>query len=324
MKKFTVFKFSEQHLLDTIVHFLEVANRSNDLELVKNNIDSLNNLAQAISRYPSVLEKINLGDKTRSINTLVDKLCNITNPTISLNLPTKAVLGKSYLIAKLNFFNMLNYIVPDNLVEGDVHVFLQDITKDIVFTLMAEDVLFEILVDKKSSPEIKEKVVHKLAELWEYRLDYGVRSFAPFLENIWAARGEVLPAYGTLAGTLELFQFAAKVDAKLLGFFDEINKSRSMQFALEEFLFGIMFEDLEFLRIKMHEMNRKALNKNEISKFLAERERGELIWDYSPKEFYEFFVTRINYARYRNRANTPGPAKSIEEYLMIYLLETSI
>ena len=46
----------------------------------------------------------------RSVDSLIEMLCQKEGFDKTLHIPTKAVLGKGFLVAKINFFHMIRYL----------------------------------------------------------------------------------------------------------------------------------------------------------------------------------------------------------------------
>ncbi|GJQ62614.1 MAG: hypothetical protein SCALA702_16670 [Melioribacteraceae bacterium] len=320
MKQIIIFKDNELALLDVISEYLGKEDRQSDINLINSKRTALEGVARSISIYPSINDSVSLGGSFRNINTLVRRLCDENGRDLIFNMPTKAILGKSYLVAKLNYFYMISYIISDSIALLDLRRKVYDILKNIVFTLMAEEVFVEILIDKQVSVDLKEKAAIRLTKLWEFRLDHGVSNFAPSLENIWGARGALSPVYGTFLGASELMQLSTNLNPKVSDFFEKVDFSEDLHSALEEFLFGLTFEELLFLRKSMNEMGRNSLSDGEIRELLSGKPTYMLKKNVDPRDFYSFFITRNNNSKFRLQAETSGPKKTLEEHLMLHLL----
>jgi len=322
MSKIILLKNKELWLLKELMFKLEREGKKAQLKEIKNEMKALKTLARIISQYPSIVEAKNIGRNSFKIDTLVENLCRKNEYNIVFNIPTKAVLGKSYLIAKLNFFYRLLYIIDETKELTPSRDTVVSITSDIIFSLMAEEVFLEIISDPHQDLDIRINAGCFITKIWEYRLTYGIKEFAPILDNIWKARETISPVYGTLLGTAEMFQLSHKIDPKVRDFFSNHNFTDDEDYSLEEFLFGLRYEDTLILRAKMKEMDKTVVSRDEIKQILK---KDKLSTGCSrsggPREFYSFFVQRKINAIHRAKTHAKGPHKTIEEHIMCYLLQ---
>ena len=73
-------------------------------------IMDLERLSVAISRYPSMYEQTSFYGQERSIRTLIDTLCTLNEGGKLLFLPTKAILGQGFLVAKFHAFSAITKV----------------------------------------------------------------------------------------------------------------------------------------------------------------------------------------------------------------------
>lgn len=322
MNKIILLKNTELWLLKELLFKLERFNRKTEIREIKNEMKALKTLARTISLYPSIIEVKDIGKKTFNIDTLVENLCRKNEYNIVFNMPTKAILGKSYLIAKLNFFYRLLYLINEIEELAPAETAVTSVISDIIFSLMAEEVFLEIISDPHQTLDIRTNAGCYIIRIWEYRLTYGIKEFAPILENIWKARETISPVYGTLMGTAEMFQLSNKIDPQVRDFFNNHEFSDDDNYSLEEFLFGLRYENIIILRKKMKEMNKTVVTRSEIEQILN---KNNLLTCRSkiggPREFYSFFVQRKINAIHRAKTHSEGPKKTIEEHIMCYLLQ---
>ena len=302
----------------------EVRNRKNEMALQKINkkINALVELARAISQYPSIFNSSDINGNVRSAGTLVESLCSREEIDEMMHIPTKAVLGKGYLIAKINFFTMLNQLARrfPNLQEESSAI-SHDIT-EIVFTRMCEDVFMGIIEDKTMDDQIRNRTAFLLANIWEYRLNHGVSEFAPLLSSIWESRKKLRPVFGTMMGTSELMTMSFSVDEAWLEFLNSKDIPEDVFNALEEFLFTLTYEEISELRLKMKELGLKSVTKNELYIITGKRPRYPEFEQSDPREMYRFFRNRKQNAISRFRSGSLGPKKTIEEYIMAHILSS--
>lgn len=319
MKNIILFNDDEKVILGRLIKLLQSLGRREEIKSVKNNRTALKELAASISLYPSILGTHQLGGISRSIETLIAMLCQSEEPGIILHIPTKALLGKGYTIAKINFFFMLLYLTRGigrgDSIEGEIRA----IISNNIFTLMAEEVFLSIIRDSEISDAIRTNAGYLLAKIWEYRLDYGVKEFAPFLSNIWKARGEIEPVFGTLLCLSEVYRIAENSDEAWLDFLQRDALTEEEVFSLEEFLFDLSFEEIMKVRREMEKRGVNSISLVDVEEII-DRKVMYPEYDDDPRELYRSFRFRIINARYRTRAKLHGPKKTIEEYIMCYLL----
>jgi len=322
MSKIILLKNTELWLLKELLFKLKRDGRTAQLEEVKMEVKALKSLARIISRYPSIVEAKNIGKPSFHIGNLVDNLCRKNEYNILFNMPTKAILGKSYLIAKLNFFYRLLHLTNEvkELSPSKQHV--TAIISDIIFSLMAEELFLEIISDPHQILHVRINAGIYITKIWEYRLTYGIKEFSPLLANIWKARETISPVYGTLLGTAEMFQLSNKIDPKVREFFSAHSFSEDEDYSLQEFLFGIRYENILILKKKMKEMDKTVVTRDEIKLILKKDKLASgCSKNGGPREFYSFFVDRKINAIHRAKTHVKGPKKTIEEHIMSYLLQ---
>jgi len=319
-KDIVLFSSEELDIVAAVTDSLSSKGKTSELEAVGNNRMALEQLGRSISFYPSILESHRLGGSSRSVESLVETLCRDDIPDMILHIPTKAVLGRSYSIAKINFLNMLRYIVKDvpDLMTLETRV-LHLIAHN-VFTIMAEEVFISI-IEHVSTPEaLRSKAAYLLARTWEFRLDSGVREFAPILQGIWRAREKLIPNFGTMLGFSELFVISGHIEPVWFDFLQSDDIGEDEVHSLEEFIFGMSYEEILSLRREMEDRGKSSLTREEAS---ARGRRAGPLYRYSgddPRQTYRSFRDRKINARFRSRARLAGPKRTLENYLMCFLL----
>ncbi|MCP4132416.1 MAG: hypothetical protein GY754_15700 [bacterium] len=321
MDKIIVFNNTEKEIMSRFkLKLTEMGSREYEITAIDNNENALLELGQAISLYPSILGQQRLGSTSRSVATLVDNLCLKDVMDLILHIPTKAILGQSFSIAKINFFLMLKYLRKE---VADLEVSDESIRKIVsnnVFTLMAEEVFIAIISDKKIPFPIRTKAGYLLAQIWEYRIDHGVKDFAPMLTDIWSKREQLVPAYGTMLGISELFMLSKKMDPFWLEYLESDTFAQDDLDSLQEFLLGLSFEQMETLSEKMEVEGKASLSPKEVESVIGTRFAFPEYDKNDPRTLFKSFSHRKNNAIYRSRGDSRGPKKTIEEYLMCYLL----
>src|SRR6516225_2142786 len=102
------FDAAERALLDEALSVVG-ATHPKQRELIEEMVGRLRKAAELIRDSPSLSTSWDGG--TFSEMTLVDQLCKVPEYDVDLHIPTKAVLGQAYLIAKINFLKALGYMV---------------------------------------------------------------------------------------------------------------------------------------------------------------------------------------------------------------------
>ncbi len=320
MNRIVVFKQNEDVIISKTESILQKKNKTGDIDIISNNRVALNELARSISLYPSILDKQSLGNSSRNVETLVENLCFQRDNDFLLHTPTKALLGKGFSVAKINFFFMVLYISRESGELKDLEDDIYKIITDNIFMIMAEEVFIAIISDKDIPHHIRTNAGYLLAQVWEHRIDYGVKEFAPILTTIWNARKEMKPAYGTMMGLSELFSITKNTDSVLAEYIGRDEFQDDEFDSLREFLMGMSSEEVDQLSCLMDKQGKTTVD-SEIVQELFGNEDGFPAYRYDdPREFYSSFRKRKKNAEYRSRAEINGPKKTIEEYLMSYLL----
>ena len=111
-----VFDKDEHAVIEQILKSLQ-AYAPGVLSNIANCITTLEQVAVAVSRYPSIQRSTVLAGEQRSAETLIDTLCSSAPSSRLLTLPTKVILGKSFLIAKFQTFSALTKIAMNAFFE---------------------------------------------------------------------------------------------------------------------------------------------------------------------------------------------------------------
>lgn len=287
---------------------------------IANCISTLEQVAVAVSRYPSIRESTVLAGERRTAETLIDTLCSSAPDSRLLTLPTKVVLGKSFLIAKFQAFSALTKIALNAFFEESDIQSLRRITLRAMFALMAEDVYTTLLDNVELAHEIRKEIAELLTELWEFRLDERSARFAPVLHKVWTARNKLAPNFGTMLGVSELFLLSMELDESWERFMIAKMSDPEIGQALEEFLFGISYEKITFIRHLLQERKLPALSRDEAYELLG------LKIDFpadDPRVFYTSFIERKNNAEARRRLHVTGPKRTLEDLYIQFIFEQS-
>jgi hypothetical protein len=319
-REIVIFNQAEENLVSSVASILSESGRAGDADTLGNNRSALDDLARSISLYPSILEEHTLAGTSRSIDSLIRKLCTTWVPDMILHIPTKAVLGRGFSIAKINFFIMLRYVAREM---ERLKTFEDDILSLIaanVSALTAEEVFISIIEDMRIAEEIRYRAGYQVAQIWEYRVQYGVREFAPILHTLWKSREKLVPHFGTMLGFSELCMLSKDTETSWFDFLQRDGLTEDEICALEEFIFGLTHEEIVYLRESMEKNGKISLSRQEVESLLDKPQHYPEYWSDDPRELYRSFRDRKHHSRFRARAAAPGPKKTLEEYLMVFLL----
>ena len=307
-----IITFTDEEKKLVYVVFDEVsAISSSSFKKIKQKLLHLEGVASSISKYPSIKGMSMLAGKTRNETSLVKSLCTFNPDSTLLTLPTKTVLGKAYLVAKFHTFVAFTKVASALELEKTHIEALNKTTFNIMFTIMAEDVYLALLKDESLNIEVKEEVAYALTDLWESRLDKNSFKFSSMLTNIWEARAKIAPVFGTMLGTSEFFLFSGYMGGEWTHFISKKLKIKEVSWALEEFLFGISYEEIAFIREKLKEENLQTISRDEAFEMLNKTTN---FTSSDVRSFYASYSERRHNAEARKRLKVEGPIRILEDY----------
>ncbi len=298
------------------------------LVVLADRLADLEKLTLNIAHFPSLKEAQEQGGKTRDISTLVEALLVKRDGDKMLHLPSKAILGKGFIVAKFHTFCAMEKIAEHSIKSDKLVQKLRRACLDILFNIMAEDVYISLLDNEGIAVDLRQKIAYGLIGLWERRSDKTATGMAPVLDTIWNARRNLTPALGTMIGTSELLLLTMAMDEKWCSFIANKMGEEDAAMAMEEFLFGLSYEEIQKLRSNIRKKNLNAIGRDEAAKILgrpatyfkadtdAEKERFE------PRDFYLLYSIRRENARARQRLSLHGPRYTLEDHYMHYILES--
>ena len=306
---------------DIISRFLEAMSLQSPqtVAIIAERVKDLEHLAAAVSRYPSIYEQSTLLGERRSIRTLIDALCRVEESGKILFLPTKAILGQGFLVAKFHAFAAISKAAKNSSFPEESLAELRRATVNVMFTLMAEDVYMSLLNDSSLRGDIRHDVAEALAELWERRLDARATCVAPVLDSIWTARRRIVPSFGTMIGTSELLMLSIELDESWTKFISERIAEPDISAAMEEFIFGLSFEDISLIRRELRNRNQTAIGKEEVERIIGREAESKT--DEDPRVFYQAYSRRRSNANARKKMALKGPWKTLEDHYMQFIIE---
>jgi len=290
---------------------LVAACHPDEAALLTANLERLAHTALVIAQSPPISASLPARGSRGAFSSesLVDLLCRVPDYDFDLHIPTKAVLGQAFLIAKINFFKALGYAL------------------DAVGAPATRSTPSSGSRSTPSSPKscssrswrrrrvlaVKQAAAARALPDLEERLSVEIDDFAPFLESVWRARDRLRPVLGTMRGTTRCCAaagLARRARARLL------HRGRPARSAarLREFLFGLSHEEIERLRAHLLEQDRAVVSADDARRVLG---RSEASWPHERPAGLLLELQAASRARRLSAAHRrPGPKKTAEEYMM--------
>ena len=304
----------EKDLVASIEDYLDSQDHE-ESDLAKQRFTCLNALGAAISQYPSVRDSHTLRGIKRDEEHLLEALCSFASSSYLLHTPARVVAARGYQVAKFQAFSLLHILAGDR---EEFYRPLRKIVLSIIHNLMAEEVYFSCLLDPEFSHEIKLDLANDLIALWDSGADPRTSHHLPALDALWTARDSSPPAFGTMNGTSELLRITIDMGRDWQEFLvAHVSKSET-RWALEEFLFGLSFEEINSVRSNLERSGINAVGHDEIPTYLENRPVYGIINSSDYRAIYDFYVDRRDAARFRQRISVPGPGRALEEIYLKY------
>ncbi len=318
---------TEQDIVNAVYDGLKLISPES-IVVLADRIADIEQLTLNIAHFPSLKQAQYHGAERRDIKTLVDSLLVKREGDKTLHLPSKAILGKGFIVAKFHTFCAMEKIASHSLKNDELLQKIRRACLDILFNIMAEDVYISLLDNTSIAVNLRTKIAMDLINLWERRSDKTATGMAPVLDTIWNARRNLTPALGTMIGTSELLLLTMSMDEKWCRFIAQKMGEEDAALAMEEFLFGISYEEIQKLRKNIVSKNIGSIGRDEAAEILgrpveyfnADTETEKEVFE--PRDFYLLYSIRRENARARQRLNLPGPLYTLEDHYMHFLLET--
>jgi hypothetical protein len=283
--------------------------------MVRRRFDNLRTLGRAISQFPSLRDTQIVRGQVRTEEKLIEALCTFAPSSRLLHIPTRIVAARSFLVAKSHAFSLLSILVRDT---DEFYAPVRSVIFSIICTLMAEEVYFSCLDDPSFSENIKARLAMDLISLWDSGTDPRSSQHLPALEALWTARDETPPVFGTMDGFSELMRISLDLGEDWHEFMVEHISDDETRWALEEFLFGLSYEEILEVRSRLRADGISAVNADEIRSKLRGKPAYTIVKDPDPRAIYDFYVDRRDAASLRKRISAPGPLRTLEEIYLKY------
>lgn len=298
-----------------------------DAEILSRLMAKLAEISQVVWSSPSLRDTQTLGGKTRDAASLIDHLGQIDGLSGDLDLPIKATLQRTFLMAKIQFLRgFVKSACALRKEEPELVALSGELREELaqsIYTLMAEELLLALLRKPAVSEHTKRRAAAQLITIWD-NATLEIDEFCPFLERAWQARNRINADLGSLLGATEYFRLVAEdCSVQFLDYFsrDEVSEAENQAFA--EFLFGLTWEELATLREEMKRQGIEAVSEEWASRILGRRLEHECEGKgaIDPVSLYRSYQRRQLAADFRILAGSPGPRRTAEAYLMVYLLD---
>jgi len=292
--------------------------RPQDYFLAHERFRRLRNLGNAVFDYPSIKETQFVKDILVNENQLTESLLAFSTPSHMLRIPAKVAALRSFLIAKFHAFSLLSRLTDKK--NDELHDLVKNIPFTIVFTLMAEDVYFSCLEDPGFSSNTKTRLANDLIALWDSGTDQRSIHHLMALSSLWKARDSAPPSFGTMDGNTELLRISIDMDTdtEWEDFLKGESTNDHTRWALEEFLFGLSYEEILKVRGRLMRYGVSSVNHEEVRSYLDSKPMYSAVNDHDPRAIYDFFIERKDACSLRKMVKAPGPLNTLEEIYLKY------
>ena len=286
--------------------------------------DDLHRLGEVLAHYPSILDRRSFGDQVHSVDTLVETLyrdgCNHT-----VLLPAKVAVGRSAMVAKFHLLGFLILVCDRHQRLALFREELYHFWESALFSLLLEEV-YQVIIEREGrySDPIRRRTAIDLIHLWEYRVDRNLRAYVPILIDLWRVRKRVAPVFGTMLGTMELMRISVLLSERWHRFLMENGGIPDVVQALEEFIFGLTHEQIVAVRVRMRERELSVVDREELLELLGEGDAPAEVESTDPRDMYRFYQKRSQSILKRTYTDLPGPRRTLEEVLLVHLLEEGV
>ena len=307
----------EEILIEKTGNYFKEKNPKN-YTLILERLRLLRNLGNAVFDYPSVKDTKDLREfLAKEYHQLTEYLLAFSSTSHLLRVPVKVSALRSFLIAKFHFFDMLTKLTTGN---SSLHSQAKNISFSVVFTLMAEAVYFSCLEDPLFSQKTKNKLAENLVSLWDSGIDKQSVHHLMAFESLWTARDSSPPSFGTMDGNTELLRISIDMDTdtEWEDFLKEESTNDKTRWALEEFLFGLSYEEMTKVRNRLKLFGVSSVSHNDVRSYLDSKPVYSIVNDQDPRAIYDFFVERKDACILRQRISASGPYHTLEEIYLKY------
>lgn len=292
------------------------------LAAVATQVERLEELGALINRYPSLLGEQRLAGRCRNLDSLVERLGGSGLSRFDMYVPTRAQLGRSLVMAEVNFYRLLRLVCREALPVEASEACLARVDARLcqcLYVRLAEEVLRHIASDRKLSHHEWRPAVLALVQIWD-RNTYRLQDVFPVLQATWDARRRVPATLGTLMGTSEMFGLIREgADPAFVEALTDAEQTPEMASAFREFLFGASTETLRQLEEGISSGAHTVIDRSQLAADLLNDACGP--GDDPATAMFAFFLARHGQAAARRLIEAPGPKRSAEEYVLLRHLQ---
>jgi hypothetical protein len=285
-------------------------------------------LNDMLATWPSLRNDKHLAGEQRDEDSLSDHLTQIDGLSGDLELPFKATLSRTFLLAKIQFLRALVRVTTSHR-NGDpsdrfhrLSLELREEFAQSIYTLLAEELLLALLRKPNVTKAIKYQAADQLITIWD-NAQQEIDDFCPLLEAAWHARNRITSKLGCLLGASEYFRLVCEdCPPQFFEFFGRDDVSLAEKQAFEEFLFNMTYEELQTLGTAMRDNGKEAITTEWACEVLGRTiEELDPSGEIDPMALYRSYYRRQLAADFRILADTDGPRRTAEAYLMVWLLD---
>jgi len=309
---------TEEQLVGEIEAWLNEI-KSNDCNLVRERFSHLRTLGAAVFGYPSIRDRQFLKGIIRDEGHLAESLLAFSSCSRLLYIPTKVVAMRSFLVAKYHAFSLLLYLTIN---KENFHGDIRTVIFSVICTLMTEDVYFSCLEDPGFSHNTKANLADDLIALWDSGVDQrGIRHLTA-LSSLWLTREATPPCFGTMDCNSEILRITMDLDEDWREFLVEESGNNNTRWALEEFLFGLSWEEIQNVRSRLTHSGANAISHDDIRSYLDSPPVYSVVGARDLRVYYDFFIERRDACKHRKMIGAPGPLHTLEEIYLKYRIIT--
>ena len=283
--------------------------------------DNLRQLAEVVAHYPSILDRRSLGDQVHSVETLVEMLyrdgCGHT-----VLLPAKVAVGRGSMVARFHFLGFLLLVCDRHRELAGFRDDLHRLWQSSIFSLLLEEV-YQVIIERDGyyPGPVRRRAAIDLIHLWEYRFDRNLREYVPIVLDLWRARNRIAPVFGTMLGTMELMRISVLLCDRWHQFLTTHGGTPEVVQALEEFIFGLTHEQITAVRVRMREREIPVVDREALVSLLGGVGGPAEIASSDPRDMYRFYQARAHRILVRTHGGLAGPRRTLEEILLVHVLE---
>jgi hypothetical protein len=308
----------EECLAQEIMACLESEN-CEDIDIVRTRFSCLGELGAVVSHFPSIRKNQMVRGELWDEKKLIPFVTAFSPPSRLLHSPIRVTAVRSYLVAKSHAFSLLSILIKDR---AEYYIRARRVIFSIICTLMIEEVYASCLDDSSLPEPVRFRLANNLVALWDSGVDPRVTEHLPALEALWTARGAAPPNFGTMDGASELTRILLDLGDDWHDFLADSLSSDETRFALEEFLFGISYEEILDVRSRLSRFGISAVGADEVRAYLGSSPAYAMADNDDPRMPYDFYILRRDAAQLRRLTNAPGPQKTLEELYLKHKIIT--